>query len=372
MGIKVQNPFFDRRSDELQLDATLFKEKMVEQSAPILPAEWYPQSGVQLTWPHQQTDWAYMLSEVQLCFMKVAEEIASRELLLIVTPEPDAVKAQIEDTVNMENVRFFQCLTNDTWARDHGAITLTDSIKPHLLDFCFNGWGNKFPADLDNQINQKLYKAELLNGDYENHLNFILEGGSIESDGQGTLLTTAECLLNPNRNPHLNQVEIEAELKTSLHLERILWLHHGYLKGDDTDSHIDTLARFCSPSSIAYVQCLDKEDEHYEQLQLMEQELKSFRQTDGTPYTLFPLPMAAPVWVDGERLPATYANFLIMNEAVLFPTYQQATDNLARKVLQQAFPTREIVGIDCSSLICQHGSLHCITMQYPLGVLKYE
>jgi len=372
MGIKIQNPFFNRRSDELQLEATLFKDMMVEQSAPILPAEWYPQSGVQLTWPHQNTDWAYMLPEVQACFKRVAAEIAAREMLLIVSPEPDVVKAQIEDLVNMDNVRFFQCHSNDTWARDHGAITLIDSIKPHLLDFCFNGWGNKFPAELDNKINRKLYESQLIQGDYEDHLNFVLEGGSIESDGQGTLLTTAECLLNPNRNPHLNQTEIEAELKAVLHLERILWLHHGYLQGDDTDSHIDTLARFCSPTSIAYVQCQDTEDEHYEQLKLMEEELRSFRQVDGTPYTLFPLPMALPVWADGERLPATYANFLIMNEAVLFPTYEQATDKLAQEVLQAAFPSKDIIGIDCRSLICQHGSLHCITMQYPIGVLKYD
>ena len=371
MAFKVHNPFFDRRDDELQIDATLFKDVMVEQSAPILPAEWYPQSGVQLTWPHKDTDWAPMLKEVQACFKAVAQEIAKRELLLIVTPEPNAVRAQIEDEVNMEHVRFFLCDTNDTWARDHGAITLTDSIKPHLLDFCFNGWGSKFPAKLDNEITGHLVDAELLHGTYENHQDFVLEGGSIESDGRGTLLTTAECLLNPNRNPHLNMVEIEEELKASLHLERILWLHHGYLRGDDTDSHVDTLARFCSPTSIAYVQCTDTADEHYEELHLMEEELKALRMADGTPYQLFPLPMADAVWEDGERLPATYANFLIVNGAVLYPTYGQAeNDAKAKEVLQAAFPEREIVGIDCRPLICQHGSLHCITMQYPLGVLK--
>ena len=371
MAFKVHNPFFDRRDDELQIDATLFKDVMVEQSAPILPAEWYPQSGVQLTWPHKDTDWAPMLEEVQACFKAVAREIAKRELLLIVTPDPDAVRAQIADSVNMKNVRFYECPTNDTWARDHGAITLTDSIKPHLLDFCFNGWGSKFPAEKDNAITHQLYEAHVLKGTYENHLNFVLEGGSIESDGRGTLLTTAECLLNPNRNPHLNAVEIEEELKASLHVERILWLHHGYLCGDDTDSHVDTLARFCSPTSIAYVQCTDTEDEHYEELHLMEEELKALRQADGTPYTLYPLPMAESVWEDGERLPATYANFLIVNGAVLYPTYRQAAnDAKTKEVLQTAFPNREIVGIDCRPLISQHGSLHCITMQYPYGVLK--
>lgn len=342
----------------------------VETRAPLLPAEWALQSGIQLTWPHAGTDWAYMLSEVQECFVNIASEIARREILLIVTPEPEEVEKQVAGRVNMDNVRFLECETNDTWARDHGAITMTDTDGPSLLDFTFNGWGLKFASDKDNCITRRAVEAGALKGRYINRLGFVLEGGSIECDGQGTLLTTSECLLSPNRNGQLNKVEIEEFLRSTFHLERVLWLDYGYLAGDDTDSHIDTLARFCSPDTIVYVQCCDKEDEHYEALRQMEEQLKSFRTLSGEPYRLLPLPMADKIEVDGERLPATYANFLIMNEVVLYPTYCQPENDLrAREVLQQAFPRYEIIGIDCQALIKQHGSLHCVTMQYPVGVL---
>ena len=335
------------------------------------PAEWVSQSGIQLTWPHAETDWAYMLTEVRSCFTAIAREIAKRELLLIVTPEPEEVRKQISATVNMENVRFMECETNDTWARDHGAITLLDADGLSLLDFTFNGWGLKFASDKDNLITRQAVEAGFLNGRYVNRLGFVLEGGSIESDGQGTLLTTSECLLSPQRNGRLNQVEIEEYLKSTFYLQKILWLDHGYLAGDDTDSHIDTLARFCSTNTIAYVKCDDKEDEHYEALRAMEEQLKTFRTLAGEPYRLLALPMVDKIEENCERLPATYANFLIMNDAVLYPTYNQpANDRKAGEVLQQAFPKHEIVGIDCRALIKQHGSLHCVTMQYPQGVIK--
>ena len=334
---------------------------------PYLPAEWAPQRGVQLTWPHAQTDWSYMLEEVQACFANIAREIARRELLLIVTPEPEQVRQQISGCVNMDNVRFMQCDTNDTWARDHGPITLIDPDgRPLLFDFKFNGWGLKFAADKDNLITRRTLEAGLLQGTYVNRLNFALEGGSIESDGRGTLLTTSECLLSPNRNGQMNRAEIEAYLKEQFNLRQVLWLDHGYLAGDDTDSHVDTLARLCPDDTIAYVRCTDTADEHYEALHLMEEQLKTFRTPEGKPYRLLPLPMADAIVEDGERLPATYANFLVMNGAVLYPTYNQpANDAQAAQVLQEAFPGREVVGIDCRALIRQHGSLHCVTMQYP-------
>lgn len=337
----------------------------------FLPAEWAPQSGIQLTWPHADTDWAYMLPEVQACFVAIAREIAKRELLLIVTPEPEEVEKQLSATVNMENVRFMECETNDTWARDHGAITLLDENGPALLDFTFNGWGLKFASDKDNRITRRTVEGGCLNGRYVNRLGFVLEGGSIESDGMGTLLTTSECLLSPNRNGQMSREEIEAYLRSEFHLRQVLWLDYGFLAGDDTDSHVDTLARLCSPNTIAYVQCADTQDEHYEALQRMEEQLKSFRTLQGEPYRLLPLPMADKVIEDGERLPATYANFLIMNGAVLYPTYRQPEkDARAGEVLQEAFPRHEVVGIDCRALIKQHGSLHCVTMQYPVGVIK--
>ena len=337
----------------------------------VLPAEWAPQSGIQLTWPHAGTDWAHMLTEVQACFAAIEREIAQRELLLIVTPEPEEVKKQISATVNMQNVRFMECETNDTWARDHGAITMLDSEGTSFLDFMFNGWGLKFASDKDNLITRQAVESGFLNGRYVNRLGFVLEGGSIESDGLGTLLTTSECLLSPNRNGQMSRDEIEDYLCSVFHLKQVLWLDHGYLAGDDTDSHVDTLARLCSPDTIAYVQCTDTQDEHYEALHQMEEQLKTFRTLNGNPYRLLALPMVDKIEEEGERLPATYANFLIMNDAVLYPTYRQSeNDQRAKEVLQEAFPEYEIVGIDCRTLIKQHGSLHCVTMQYPAGVLK--
>ena len=337
----------------------------------FLPAEWYPQSGVQLTWPHADTDWEYMLEEVEACYLNLARAIAERSMLLIVTPDVNAVRSQIEGRVNMNNVRFFECDTNDTWARDHGAITMIRDGKSVVCDFKFNGWGLKFASNFDNLITSKLAEAGVFAAGYENRLNFVLEGGGIESDGEGTLMTTSECLLSKNRNGEWNRQQIEDYLKQAFNLRQVLWVDHGYLAGDDTDSHIDTLARLCPAHTIAYVKCTDEADEHYEALRRMEEQLKSFRTLAGEPYRLIALPMADAVWFDGERLPATYANFLIMDKAVLYPTYNQpANDAAAEKALQEAFPGYEMVGIDCSALIKQHGSLHCVTMQFPVNVLK--
>ena len=327
-----------------------------------LPAEWEPQSFVQLTWPHAGTDWADMLDEVSECFVGIAREIVKRERLLIVCADENTVREQLRD-LPQDKITCVEIPTNDTWARDHGGITVMEDGKPVVLDFTFNGWGMKFPANLDNQITRQLFEKNIFpeNVKYQNRLNFVLEGGSIESDGQGTILTTAECLLSENRN-NLSKEEIEAKLKEYLGAERILWLHHGYLAGDDTDSHVDTLARFCSPDTIAYVKCDDENDEHYSELKKMEEEIFSF-----APLGVggIPLPMADAVYDEnGDRLPATYANFLIINDAVLMPTYNSPKDEIARGQLQKAFPDREIIGIDCTALIKQHGSLHCVTMQY--------
>lgn len=344
----------------------------IETCAPLLPAEWALQSGVQLTWPHEDTDWTGMLDEVEACFITIAREIASRERLLVVHPQPEEIeRLLIKAGVQMSNVRFAACPTNDTWARDHGAITMLDTNGPCLLDFTFNGWGLKFAADKDNLITRHLIQSGALHGEYLNRLGFVLEGGSIESDGMGTLLTTSRCLLSPNRNGQMNQAEIEEYLCSTFHLQRILWLNHVFLAGDDTDSHIDTLARFCDPESIAYVCCNNPSDEHYEELAQMEKELTAMRTIDGKPYRLFPLPLPDPILINGERLPATYANFLILNDAVLYPTYNQPQkDQEAGIMLQKAFPKHDIVGINCLPLIRQHGSLHCVTMQYPMGVIK--
>ena len=333
-----------------------------------LPAEWEPQSAVQLTFPHPDTDWADVLDEVLPCFVHIAETISRFEKVLIVCRAAAEVRPLLKNALQ-ENLLLVEADSNDTWARDHGGITVFENEKPIVLDFVFNGWGLKFPADKDNRITRHLYEKGVFKADIQ-HGGIVLEGGGIESDGQGTLLTTAECMLSPNRNPHLSQTQIEEHLKAQFGLVRVLWLHHGYLAGDDTDSHIDTLARFCDPDTIAYIKCPDPHDEHFSELQKMEAELQTFRKTDGSPYRLVPLPWPDACYdSDGHRLPATYANFLIINGAVLVPTYRVPQDAAALEVFKQIFLAREIIGVDCRPLILQHGSLHCVTMQYPVNVL---
>lgn len=337
----------------------------------LLPAEWHPQSAIQLTWPHKDTDWAPTLDEVIPCFVAIAKAIVKYELLLIVCTDKELVLSQLED-IDTTRIIFREMETNDTWARDHGGITVFENDQPVIYDFVFNGWGMKFPANFDNLITRQLFLSETFASDIEvvNMQPFVLEGGSIESDGEGTLLTTVECLSSVNRNEYLNQEQLTYHLKDFFGIERILWLENGYLAGDDTDSHVDTLARFCNANTIAYVQCTDETDEHFEELKAMEEELKTFRTLSGAPYQLIPLPMADEVTFEGERLPATYANFLIINDAVLLPFYQSEKDNIAKQALQKAFPDREIIGINCLPLIKQHGSLHCVTMQYPISVIN--
>ena len=328
-----------------------------------LPAEWETQSAVQLTFPHEGTDWADSLNEVLPCFIEIAAAISRFEKVLIVCRNVPETR-DLLSSGNYDNYVLVALPSNDTWARDHGGISVEEDGHPVLYDFFFNGWGLKFPADQDNLITRRLANAGLFKCEIRNG-GMVLEGGAIESDGQGALLTTAECLLSPNRNPHLSQSEIEDRLKMVFGLERVLWLHHGYLAGDDTDSHIDTLARFCNPDTIAYIRCPDAEDEHFEALQIMEAELRQFKKADGTPYNLVPLPWPDACYdADRQRLPATYANFLIINGAVLVPTYRVSQDSEALAVFKEIFPEREIIGIDCRPLIEQHGSLHCVTMQY--------
>ena len=229
------------------------------------------------------------------------------------------------------------------------------------MDFCFNGWGEKFEAKLDNEINRHLYDQGLVKGEYESHLDFVLEGGSIESDGKGTIFTTECCLMAPHRNQPLTKQEIEERLKEWLGAERIVWLQHGSLLGDDTDGHIDTLARICPNDTLLYM----GGDEEHPDLAEMERELQELQTLDGKAYRLLKLPLPRPIFDDGDRLPATYANYLVVNGAVLVPTYNQPDlDEEAMRIIGQAFPDREIVGIDCRAVIKQHGSLHCCTMQY--------
>ena len=321
-----------------------------------LPAEWEPQEGVQLTWPHAGTDWAPILNDIIVVYHSMAREIARRERLIVVAPE-DAARDCLK----------IICPTNDTWARDHGFISLVDDNgHRRLLDYKFNGWGEKFEASLDNAINRRLYDLGEIAGEYSDNLDFVLEGGSIESDGRGTIFTTSQCLLAPHRNQPMTKAEIEERLRRDLCAERVLWIDYGNLIGDDTDGHIDTIVRVCPDDTLLYMGCDNPEDEQYEDLRKMEAQLQSFRTLEGKPYRLMKLPMPHPIYDGEDRLPATYANFLIINDAVLCPTYNQPDiDSEALRIIAKAFPDREIIGIDCCPVIRQHGSLHCCTMQFP-------
>ena len=357
-----------------------------------LPAEWEPQWGVMLTWPHEDTDWKPYLAEITETFVQMAREIVRREHLLIVVPRAEIVPEEVR---RMERVVIFECPTDDTWARDHGPIVLEGMMDEGRcglwLDFKFNGWGEKFPAENDNQIVRRLFEGfsrseergksstlnsqlSTLNFQLERHQDFVLEGGSIESDGRGTIFTTSQCLLAPNRNQPLTREELEAELKRRLRAERVVWLDHGNRIGDDTDGHIDTIVRCAPNDTLLYVGCDDPSDPHFADFQALEQQLHTLRTTDGKPYRLLKLPMAEAILDEGtrmkdegERLPATYANFLILNGAVLVPTYAQPEkDAEALRIIAGAFPDRDIIPIDARTIVRQHGSVHCLTMQLPL------
>ena len=336
-----------------------------------LPAEWEEQDGVLLAWPHEGSDWRTHLEVVEPVFIEIVKEVSRFETTLIAAPHPAAVREMLAVAgVAMEKVRLFRIDSNDTWARDFGPVTVQENGQPVLLDFGFNGWGLKFASDLDNLITRRLAEAGAFSAPLRT-IGLILEGGSIESDGAGTLLTTSDCLLSPNRNPHLSREAIEDELAELLGADRFLWLENGHLAGDDTDSHVDTLARLCPDDTILHVACDDPGDDHFRAINAMVTELQDFRTREGKPYRLISLPWPKARYdTDGMRLPATYANFLVINGAVLVPTYLDVNDETALSAVGKAFPGRRVIGVDSLPLILQHGSLHCITMQLPKGTIK--
>ncbi|MHB1566652.1 MAG: agmatine deiminase family protein [Acidiferrobacter sp.] len=337
-----------------------------------LPAEWEPQSAVMLTWPHRGGDWAAELPGADATFAAIAAAISHREALLVTAADADHarhIRTALRADTDLTRVRIVVAPSNDVFVRDHGPIAVQTASGPLLLDFQFNGWGHKYRYQDDNALNQRLAAQGVFGTTALTAVDFVLEGGSIDTDGAGTVLVTARCLLSPSRNPTLDQSAITAILKAELGLRRVLWLYHGYLAGDDTDGHIDTLARFCDPTTIVYCACPHPDDEHYPELRAFEQELQALRTASGDRYRLVPLPWpAAKLDGNGERLPATYANFLIINDAVLVPTYDDHADDEALRILGRCFPGREIIGIACTNLIRQHGSLHCATMQLPAGI----
>ena len=334
----------------------------------MLPAEWAPQRGIQLTWPYAGTDWEPYLDEITKTFIEMARAITCDEQLYLISPEVPQIKTLLEKQLTddqLANITFYQIDSNDTWARDHGAITLTNRTEARYLDFKFNGWGEKFEWQKDNTITANMAGLGAFDGVVEDHTDFVLEGGSIESDGKGTIFTTSSCLLAPHRNQPMTRAEIEERLLKTLHAVRIVWIEHGKLEGDDTDGHIDTTVRLAPDDTLLYIYS-DENDEHFADFQAMENQLKALRTLEDKPYRLLRLPFPEAIYDNGVRLPATYANFVILNHSVLCPTYAQSyRDGQAMSQLQKAFPGRKIIGIDARTVIRQHGSLHCLTMQFP-------
>ena len=336
-----------------------------------LPAEWEPQSAVLVAWPHSETDWADRLAEVETTYVALVGAIVRFERAIVCVAD-DALEAHARAAlqavgVDMGRVRFVRAEYDDTWLRDSGPITLRTAGGFRLLDFRFTGWGGKFEASRDDALVETLERGGLFERAERASIAFALEGGAIDTDGEGTLLTTWQCL--NQRHPDASREELSTKLADWLAQDRVLWLDHGYLEGDDTDAHVDTLARFASPDSIVFQGCDDPNDSHYPHLRAMADELAALRTKDGQPYRLFELPWAQPILDDGRRLAASYANFLIVNGAVLAPSYGDAADARAQAVLREAFPAHEIVMVPCRPLIWQNGSLHCITMQLPEGVV---
>lgn len=339
-----------------------------------LAAEWEPQSAVLLSLPHEDTDWAYMLPQVHKCYADMLRALLRCDAspVLLVPDREYALSVLPADA--LDGVELVEAEYNDTWIRDYGPLTLRsidESGGRHLriADFGFNGWGLKFASDKDNLVTRHMFgpgSSTALEGKYRDYLGYVLEGGSIETDGMGTLLTTSRCLCSLNRNGGLSKSQVEGVLSKALGVNHFLWLDYGALQGDDTDSHIDTLARLCPNDTILFTGCTDDTDPHFEELSLMKKELQKLRTPDGKPYNLVELPFPAPIYdeEDGHRLPATYANYLVTERAVILPVYgHPMQDDLASKIVKIAYPDREILTVDCRPLIRQHGSLHCATMQ---------
>lgn len=345
---------------------------------PTLLAEWAPQSAVMLAWPHQDTDWAPWLPQIEASYVDLLAAITETAVGIVLCQDSSHAKhiqqllqrhaPQIESRTTL-----IACPYNDTWCRDYGPLSLGNNGHIQQLVTCrFTGWGNKYSANADNNVNSRLAKAQVFNVPLEDSA-FELEGGAIETDGQGTLLTTSACLLADNRNKTLNQEHIESTLKTILGVQRVLWINHGMLIGDDTDSHVDNLVRFANPDTLIYARCNDPNDPHYEPLRKMEEQLNTFTTMDGAPYHCIPVDIpSAIVDEQGTRLPASYINFLILNDTVIMPTFQCAADANARQILQQAFPQHRVLDVDGRYLIRQFGGPHCATMQLPLDSITQD
>ncbi|MEQ6885108.1 agmatine deiminase family protein [Salicola sp. Rm-C-2C1-2] len=339
-----------------------------------LAAEWAPQGAVLMAWPQPDSDWTTLLDQAEPVFTAIARAILSdQDLILCVKSQRQAsdLKKHIVTKEGRGQLYTVVVSTNDTWARDFGPLTLTDGTETRLLDATFNGWGNKFLSERDNEVNRVLHRQGAFGTLAMDSDPMVVEGGAIDTDGMGTLLVNRPCIMNPNRgNPDPVEEHMTQWLRERLGAAHILWLGQGFLEGDDTDGHIDTLARFVDYRHIVYQSCNDPEDGHYPKLQAMAGELAALHSASGQHYRLTPLPWPDPIHdAEGNRLPATYANFLITNHSVLVPRYELPQDDEACRVLAGCFPERQVRGIPCRPLIQQGGSLHCLTMQLPPGAI---
>lgn len=335
--------------------------------------EWEPIEYVLLALPNKDTDWDYILPEAIDQYQRLVKAITDEDInVLLLCQDADEARMIMKDC-RQDLMRYIQTEYNDTWTRDYGMITVVRNERLRALDFGFNGWGLKFAANKDNLVNLWLNKHNVISPlVYRNERDFVLEGGSVESDGQGTILTTSRCLQSPNRNGGKTKADLNRELLDRLGADHVLWLDHGALEGDDTDSHIDTLARLAPDDTIVFTGTKNFDDPQFESLLAMRAQLTLFRNREGTPYNLVELPLPDPVIdEDGHRLPATYANYLVANGVIFMPTYAQPDkDELAMRSIKIAYPTHKVVGVDCRTLLRQHGSLHCATMQIPAGIIN--
>lgn len=336
-------------------------------------AEWEPVEYILLALPNKDTDWAYILPEAIDQYRRLAKAITGEGIkVALLCPDIEEAKEIMKDC-DQELISYIAMEYNDTWTRDYGMLTAMRNDRLRALDFGFNAWGLKFAADKDNLVNLNLNNRGLLQPlTYRNERDFVLEGGSVESDGNGTIMTTSRCLQSPNRNGGKTKGELNNELLQRLGADHVLWLDHGSLEGDDTDSHIDTLARLAPNDTIVFTGTKNFDDPQFESLLAMRAQLTLFRTAEGNPYNLVELPLPDPVLdEDGSRLPATYANYLVANGIIFMPTYAQPDkDELAMRTIQIAFPEHKVIGVDCRTLLRQHGSLHCATMQIPAGILN--
>lgn len=335
--------------------------------------EWTPQESVLMALPNINTDWAYIIDEARAQYGRIIDSLTSEGVrVVLVCDDADKTRELLHD-VDHNLVSYIVTPYNDTWTRDYGPLTVIKDDRLRALDFGFNGWGLKFASDRDNLVNLHLNEMGAFNkGVYRNERAFVLEGGSVDTDGAGTVLTTTRCLCSPNRNGGLSKDEVTRKLHETLGAEHVLFLDYGALEGDDTDSHVDTLARLAPGNIIIFTGCRDMDDPQFEELLRMRAQLTMFRNVEGDPYNLIELPLPEAIYdEDGNRLPATYANYLVTDKVVFMPTYNQpANDVLAMQTIRIAFPEHKVVGIDCTTLIKQHGSLHCATMQIPQNLFN--